>query len=53
MKLFVSWTCKEFGHFLFSCPKRVKKIKPRKPYKSRIPKDNFFSNDEEFDVTLK
>ena len=53
MKIFACWTCKEFGHFLSCCPRRVKKIKSSKPYKSRIHKDFPFSSDEEFDAALE
>ena len=34
MKSFVCCTCKDFGHFSSKFPKRVKKTKPREPYKS-------------------
>ena len=53
MKIFTYWTCKEFGHFLSSFPKRVKKIKSSKPYKSRKNKNCTFSSDEEFEAALE
>lgn len=52
-KAIVCWTCKELGHFSSQCPKREKKTKPRKPYKSKITKDCFFvDKDDEFDFKM-
>lgn len=49
-KAFACWHCKEFGHFSYQCPKRERKVKPKKPYKSKITKDCFFvDEDDEFD----
>ena len=52
-KILVCWTCKELGHYSSKYLKRKKKSKSRKPYKSRIPKDFFFVNeDDEFDFKM-
>lgn len=41
-KVFTCWTCKVFSHFSYQRLKRERKVKPRKPYKSKITKDCFF-----------
>ena len=50
---FACWTCKELVHYSSSCPKRERKTKLRKPYKSRIPKDWLFVNEhDELDLKM-
>ena len=53
MKIFACWKCKEFGHFLSSCLRRLKKTKSSNSDKSRINKDCTCSSDEEFDAALE
>ena len=43
MQIFVCWTCKEFGHFLSRCPKRVRKSR----------KSSLFDEDEEFKARME
>lgn len=52
-KILMCWTYKEFGHYSTKYPKKEKKFKPRKAYKSRVPKDYFYVNaDGDFDFKM-
>ena len=42
MKVFTCWTCNEFGHFSYTCPKRIKKNR----------KISLSDEDEEFKASM-
>ena len=44
-KIFICWTCNEYGHYASKCPKRGKNFKGR--FRSRRTRDCLYVNEEE------